>query len=340
MSAHAARTLGKATAARAPRSGSRRQRGAVAVFIAPFLALFLLVFVAPIVYSAVQSLYARRSSGALGLGGVTTKFVGLANFREVLHSGVYWQGMGRVFLFGVVQVPFMLLAALALALALDSIAARGVAAFRTAYFLPYAIPGVVAALLWSYLYIPQLSPYTKGLDSIGLHPDFLGPHLVLWSIANITTWSYTGYNMLIIFASLKTIPAELFEAARMDGASEWTIAWRVKVPSVRRALVLTGVLSIIGTLQLFTEPTVLDSISDSVDKNYTPTMYAFTAAFSDSDSGLASAASIVVALIAGVLSVLYYRFTTGKADACPPPRRAAPAAPGSPGPPGRSWACC
>jgi multiple sugar transport system permease protein len=292
----------------------RRQRGAVALFVAPFMALFLLVFAAPIVYSVVQSLYSQVDSGPLGLGGVGTKFVGFANFQTVLHSGDYWRGMEHVFLFGIVQVPFMLIAALALALALDSIAARGVAAFRMAYFLPYAIPGVVAALLWSYLYIPQLSPYTKLLSSIGLHPNLLGPSLVLWSIANITTWSYTGYNMLIILASLKTIPQELFEAARIDGASEWAIAWRVKVPAVRRALVLTGVLSIIGTLQLFTEPTVLEGISFGVNNTYTPTMYSFTAAFSNGDNGLASAASIVVALIAGVLSVVYYRVTSGKAD--------------------------
>jgi multiple sugar transport system permease protein len=311
MSAHAPAAGRTAKAAFRPR---RRQRGAVALFVGPFLAMFLLVFAAPIVYSAVQSLYARRATGPLGLGGVTSRFVGLANFREVLGSGDYWHGMGRVLLFGAVQVPFMLLAALALALLLDSVAARGVAAFRAAYFLPYAIPGVVAALLWSYLYIPQLSPYTRVLASIGIHPDFLGPGMVLWSVANITTWSYTGYNMLIILASLKTIPGELFEAARIDGAGEWTIAWRVKVPSVRRALVLTGVLSIIGTLQLFTEPTVLEGISHGVTSTYTPTMYAFTAAFSNSDSGLASAASIVVAVLAGMLSVAYYRITTGKAE--------------------------
>jgi multiple sugar transport system permease protein len=292
----------------------RRQRGAAALFIAPFMALFLLVFAAPIVYSVIQSLYSQVDSGPLGLGGVVPKFVGFANFQTVLHSGDYWRGMEHVFLFGIVQVPFMLIAALALALALDSIAARGIAAFRMAYFLPYAIPGVVAALLWSYLYIPQLSPYTKILSSVGLHPNLLGPGLVLWSIANITTWSYTGYNMLIILASLKTIPQELFEAARIDGASEWVIAWRVKVPAVRRALVLTGVLSIIGTLQLFTEPTVLEGISFGVSNTYTPTMYSFTAAFSNSDNGLASAASIVIALIAGVLSVVYYRVTSGKAD--------------------------
>jgi multiple sugar transport system permease protein len=283
-----------------------RQRGAVLLFVGPFLALFLFVFAAPIVYSAAESLFSRQTSG-LGLGGATTRFVGLANYHRVLTDATFWHGVGRVFLFGVVQIPVMLIGALALALLLDSVAARGVSAFRAAFFLPYAVPGSVAALLWAYLYIPQLSPYSAALSSIGIHVQFLGPSTVLWAIANITTWTYTGYNMLIIYSSLKAISPDLYEAARIDGAGEWSIALRIKVPAVRNALVLSGVLSIIGTLQLFTEPTILQSISTTVDINYTPTMFAFNAAFASDDTGLASAASIAIAVLAGILSVIYYR---------------------------------
>jgi multiple sugar transport system permease protein len=288
------------------RSSKIRQRGAVFLFVGPFLVLFLFVFVAPIIYSAVESLFSRQVSG-LGLGGSTTVFVGFANFEKVLTDSTFWHGAGRVFLFGVVQIPVMLVVALAFALLLDSIAARGVAAFRLAFFLPYAIPGSVAALLWAYLYIPQLSPYSALLAHIGLHPQFLGPDTVLWAIANITTWTYTGYNMLIIYATLKAINPDLYEAARIDGASEWAIALKVKVPQVRNALVLTGVLSIIGTLQLFTEPTILESISTAVNSTFTPTMYSFNAAFTSDNAGIASAASIIIAAMAGFLSVIYYR---------------------------------
>jgi multiple sugar transport system permease protein len=218
-----------------------------------------------------------------------------------------------VFLFGVVQVPFMLFAALALALALDSIAARGRGGVPHGLLPALRDPGRGRGAALGVPVHPAAEPVHPAV-LLGLHPNLLGPGLVLWSIANITTWSYTGYNMLIILASLKTIPQELFEAARIDGASEWKIAWRIKVPAVRRALVLTGVLSIIGTLQLFTEPTVLQGISFGVTSSYTPTMYTFNAAFANSDSGLASAGSIVIAVIAGALSVAYYRLTTGKAD--------------------------
>jgi multiple sugar transport system permease protein len=293
----------RAASSRPPRT---RQRGVILLFVGPFVALFLFVFAAPIVYSAVESLYSRRASG-LGLGGAKLTFVGLDNFRQVLTDTVFTRGVGRVFLFGVIQIPVMLIGALALALLLDSVAARGVSAFRAAFFLPYALPGSVAALLWAYLYIPQLSPYSAVLSRLGLQVQFLGPSTVLWAIANITTWTYTGYNMLIIYASLKAISPDLYEAARIDGAGEWSIALRIKVPAVRNALVLSGVLSIIGTLQLFTEPTILQSISTTVDINYTPTMFAFNAAFTSDDTGLASAASLVIAVMAGILSVIYYR---------------------------------
>jgi multiple sugar transport system permease protein len=132
-------------------------------------------------------------------------------------------------------------------------------------------------------------------------------------MANITTWSYTGYNMLIIYSSLKSISGDLYEAARIDGASELTIARRIKVPAVRNALVLTGVLSIIGTLQLFTEPTILSGITPTVDGQFTPTMFAFNAAFQDGNTGLASAASLILAVLAGVLSIGFFRITTRRA---------------------------
>src|SRR5213079_3093585 len=102
-----------------------------------------------------------------------------------------------------------------------------------------------------YLYDPSLSPIVKGFSSLGLgSPDFLGPQTVLWAIANIATWTYAGYNMLIIFAALQAIPSEIYESARVDGCSGWRVAWSIKIPLVAPALILTCIFSIVGTLQL------------------------------------------------------------------------------------------
>ena len=128
-------------------------------------------------------------------------------------------------------------------------------------------------------------------------------------MANITTWSWTGYNMLIVLSALQAIPRDQYEAARLDGASELAVALRIKLPQIGPALVLSGTLSIIGTIQIFNEPRVLQRISTSVSSDYVPTMAALRAAFQDNDFNSAAAMSVVIALIAGVLSLLYYQLT-------------------------------
>lgn len=280
------------------------------MLIAPFLVLYALVYAAPIVYSAVQSLYTMRNSGGLGFGGVKRVFVGLENYRNVLTDPTFWAAVERIALLGVVQVPVMLLLAVVLALLVDSGAVRAMAFFRLVYFLPYAVPGVIAAILWAYLYSPNLSPIVSGFSGIGIHVSFLGEHVVLWSIANITTWSFTGYNMLIAWSALQAVPRDLYEAARIDGASEIAIAWNIKLPFLRPALILSGTLSIIGTMQTFNEPTVLSQVSNAVTSRYVPTMAALSEAFGRNDFSRAAATSVVVAAIAGVLSLVFHRVTS------------------------------
>ena len=305
-------TAQSASAGARPRRASvlRSQRRAAAWFVVPFMVLYAVVYLAPIVYSVVQSLYSRRNTSSLGFGGIETIFVGLKNYASVVEDQEFWASLVRIFLLGVVQIPVMLLVAVVLALLLDSANVRGAKVFRLLFFLPYAIPGVVAGILWSYLYGPTLSPIVAAFDDVGLSVNFLGQRVVLWSIANIILWSFAGYNMLIALSALQAIPRELFEAARIDGASEWQLALLIKLPHLRPALILSGTLSIIGTLQTFNEPQVLSVISPFVTSKYVPTMAALDAAFGRNDFGLAAATSVVIALIAGVLSLIYYQVTT------------------------------
>lgn len=286
------------------------QRRAAALLIAPFFVLYALVYLAPIVYSAVQSLYTQRSRGGLGFGGTERVFIGLGNYQTVLADSTFWSSLARILLLGAVQVPIMLLTAVVLALLIDSEAVRAVAFFRLVFFLPYAVPGVIAAILWAYLYSPNLSPIVSGFAAAGVHVSFLGQDTVLWSIANIATWSFTGYNMLVAWSALQAVPRDLYEAARIDGASERAIAWHIKLPHLRPALVLSGTLSIIGTMQIFNEPTVLSQVSNAVTSKYVPTMAALSEAFGRNDFSLAAATSVVVAVIAGILSLIYHRVTS------------------------------
>jgi multiple sugar transport system permease protein len=283
------------------------------LFLLPFGVLFILFYIVPIIYAIYQSLFQSQRSG-LGLGAATTSFNGLGNYLDVVRDQSFWTSVGRVLLYGIVQVPVMLILALLLALLLDSAVVHLKAFFRVAFFVPFAIPGIIAALLWAFFYQPVFSPIDKGFQALGLPaPDFLGPGTVLWSIANIATWTYAGYNMLIIFAALQAIPPEIYESARVDGCTGWRLAWNIKIPLVSSALVLTCIFSIVGTLQLFAEPQVLAAISNNISTSYTPVFYAYTTAFSNNNYYYAAALSVVLAIITCIFSFSVLRVTQRQA---------------------------
>lgn len=294
------------------RARRRRQARIGWMFLAPFALLFTLVFLIPIVLSVKESFFAARTvgGGLYGGGGTVNTFVGFSNFSYVLSNGEFWDGMLRTIVFGLFQIPIMIGGALLLALLLDTLVVRRVGPFRLSYFLPYAIPGVVAAMVWLYLYTPELSPIVRGLQALGIPVDFFSPHVMLASMANITTWTFTGYNMLIFLAALQAIPAELYEAARIDGATGWQIVRRIKMPLLRSAALLAILLSIIGTVQLFNEPTIMRAGEGNgwMGLSYTPMMMAYNTmmgSLTPGGDGMASAISVVIALVAGGLAVLY-----------------------------------
>jgi len=282
--------------------------GAIIAFVLPFGILFLLFYVLPIGYAVYQSLLVVEREGTFGEA--TEVFGGLTQYALVFQSSPFWTSVGRVLAFGVVQVPVMLGLALLFALLLDSPLLRGKKFFRLAFFVPYAVPGVIAAIMWGFLFSPNLSPFQELTKQV----DFLGADLVLWSIANVVTWVFVGYNMLIIYSSLLAIPAEIYEAAVLDGAGQGRIAWSIKIPLVRPALILTAIFSIIGTLQLLAEPQVFRSFSSAVTSTYTPNMTIY-ATSSIPNVNLAAAFSVVLALATFILSFTFLRITRKKAEA-------------------------
>lgn len=288
---------------RAVRARQRRNNLFGWVFAAPFALFFAATFVIPIVVSVYQSFFQSKVAGGGPYGGGerVTVFVGLENYQQVVTSSAFWTGIGRVVLYAAFQIPVMIGAALVLALVLDSYLVKRVTVFRLGYFLPFAIPGVVAAMVWLYIYSPQLSPLS-GLLGV----DFFSRNVILASMANMTTWTFTGYNMLVFLAALQAIPQELYEAARLDGATGLQVATRIKIPMVSGAALLTVLLSIIGTIQLFNEPTIMASSQAWMGSSYTPMMLAYsTMMTSPGDQHLASAVSIVMAVIAGLLAAVY-----------------------------------
>ena len=284
------------------------------LLLAPFLALFILTFLLPIVVAIGSSFTKVTRRGLFGEEGVTSEFAWFSNYAQALADGNFIASIGRMLLFGVVQVPVMIVLCTVLALMLESASAKWPGFFRAAYFLPYGVPGVIATILWSFLYVPGLSPLFDIAAVFGVTPDFLGADTVLWSIANIVLWSYTGYNMLIIVAQLKSIPVELYEAAKVDGASTLRVATSIQLPLIRPALLLTTVFSIIGTLQLFAEAQVLQSVAPAIDSQYTPNLSAYTTAFAYNDYNVAAAQAVLIALVAFALSFAFLKLTNRKSQ--------------------------
>ncbi|MBT1172244.1 sugar ABC transporter permease [Bifidobacterium sp. MA2] len=308
---HAANAAGDRRSSKPKRSdAAKREHRTGWAFMAPFAILFALVFILPIFWAIYSSFFRQvaEGGGAYGGGKLVNKFVGLQNFQYVVTSATFWSGIGRVLLYTLIQVPVMIIAALVLAMLLDSYIVKRVTVFRLGYFLPYAIPGIVASIIWVFLYNGQISPIVKGLAAIGVNVDFFAKNIVIGSMANITTWTFTGYNMLIFLAALQAIPHDLYEAARIDGANGLQIAWHIKLPNVRAAALLAMLLSIVGTIQLFNEPEIMSVSDPSISKSFTPMMmalYTSRGTLTPSGDGPASAIAIVMALIAGVLAALY-----------------------------------
>ena len=262
------------------------------LFMGPFAVVFVVVFVVPVLYAVWISLFQHRMVGG-------TVFVGLANYRRLVADGQFWSSVRRVVVFTVVQVPIMLCLSALMALALDSLRLHGMRFFRISTFLPYAVPAVVSALVWGFMYGAKYGLVGSLNAWLGTHVDVLQPSVLLAAIGNINTWEFTGYNMLIFYSSLSTVPRSLYEAAAIDGASEWQVVRRVKLPELRGSLAITVIFSIIGSFQLFNEPSVMQNMvpGNAITTYYTPNMYAYNLSFSGNQSNYAAALAIVMAAL-------------------------------------------
>jgi multiple sugar transport system permease protein len=279
------------------------------LFLAPFLTVFVAFYLTPVFYAIYLSLFIRKR---VGIGPAKEVFGGLANYIRAIQDGDFLNGLKNMFVFGVVQVPVMLGLAIILALLLAESRGIFMKICRTAFFMPYGIPSAIGALIWGYLYSPNLSPFNQVLGAFhGGTIDFLSPGVVLYSIANIVTWTWTGYNMVTLFAALQNIPPELYEAAKVDGASPWDIVRRIKIPLLMPTLKLLFIFSVIGTSQLFTEAFVLRPLGYVAD-NITPNLYLYLTAARDANYSYAGALAILLAVLIFVISGPFLRRISSK----------------------------
>ncbi|GGU21532.1 ABC transporter permease [Streptomyces lavendofoliae] len=287
-----------------PGAARRRVRNAPYLFLLPAGLLFAVFFALPIGYAVWLSLHRIEVKGlGLGRGARQEVWAGLANYTAALTDSELARGALRILGYGAIVVPVMLGLALLFALLLDTERVRARSFSRLAIFLPYAVPGVVAAMLWGFLYLPDVSPFHYALDAVGLpRPDLLDGGPLFLALANIAVWGGTGFNMIVIYTSLRSIPAEVYEAAKLDGATPLQIALRIKIPMVAPSLVLTFFFSIIATLQVFSEPTTLRPLTNGIPTTWSPLMKVYNDAFVGGNVHAASATAVVLAVATFVLS--------------------------------------
>jgi multiple sugar transport system permease protein len=262
------------------------------------MVVFAFVLVAPVVYSIYLSLFKEQLIGG-------TSFVGVANYAQALADPQFWDSLGRVTLFLLVQVPIMLGLALVAALAIDSARLQFSSFFRISLFLPYAVPAVVAALMWGFIYGTKFGLIGNLNDVLGTDIAPFSQNLILASIGNIVTWEFVGYNMLIFYSALKVIPNELYEAADLDGAGTFRVIRSVKLPAIRGSIVIAGIFSIIGSFQLFNEPNILKPLApNAISTYFTPNMYAYNLSFAGQQFNYSAAIAIIMGIVTMVIAYI------------------------------------
>src|SRR5687768_1967142 len=226
-------------------------------FLAPALLLIGVFFFLPVAASLLLSVTDFDLYGIADPG--NTRFVGLQNYSKLLQTPDFWTALRNTFYFAFVGGPLTIAVALGAALLLSSKLVRFKGLFRTIYFIPFVTSLVAVAIVWRYLYHTRYGLFNYALGAVGVAPvDWLGdPRWAMPAIILMAVWKNFGYNMLILIAGLQSIPAELYEAAELDGASAWRRFWHITVPMLAPTLLFVAVITMIGYFQLFAEPYVM-----------------------------------------------------------------------------------
>ena len=226
-------------------------------FVAPALAVICVFFFLPVAAALVLSLTDFDIYALADLGNL--RFVGLRNYLDLVATPLFWKALLNTLYFVVVGVPLSLCVSLVTALLLNARATRLRGFFRTALFAPVVTTLVAVAVIWRYLYNTRYGLLNYALGFAGIDPiDWLGdPRFAMPAIILFAVWKNFGYNMVILFAGLQTIPQELYEAARIDGATYLKQLRYITLPMLAPVLALVSILTVAGYFQLFAEPYVM-----------------------------------------------------------------------------------
>ncbi|MDQ3478034.1 MAG: sugar ABC transporter permease [Pseudomonadota bacterium] len=285
----------------------RRGSKAGWAFAGPALAMLTLFFVVPVLLAFLLSLtdfdlYALADAADL-------RFIGFGNYGDLLQTPLFWKALGNTFYFVIVGVPLSIGLSLGAAMLLNGVASSLVGFFRTALFAPVVTTLVAVAVIWNYLLHTRYGMLNYGLEALGIDPvDWLGdPNWAMPAIILFAVWKNFGYNMVILLAGLQTIPNDLYEAARIDGANGWDRFRHVTLPGLGPMLLLVSVLTMAGYFQLFAEPYVMTQ-GGPVESTVSVLYFMYEQGFKWWNLGFASAVAFILFVIMFVLTAIQYWF--------------------------------
>jgi multiple sugar transport system permease protein len=227
------------------------------LFLAPALVVLGVFFLLPVLAALGLSLTDYDLYALADIRNL--RFVALGNYWELLHRPLFWSALGHTVYFVAVGVPLSMGASLGAAMLLNSPLAAAKPFFRTALFAPVVTTVVATAVIWRYLFNTKYGMANYVLGLVDIHPvDWLGdPHWAMPTIIAFAVWKNFGYNMIIFLAGLQAIPPDLYEAARIDGASPWRQFRHITLPMLKPTMLMVGILTVSGYFQLFAEPYVM-----------------------------------------------------------------------------------
>lgn len=283
-----------------PRKGDLR---AALLFIAPAA----LGFVAFYLWPTIRGIYLSFTEFSL-FG--APEFIGVENYTAIAQDALFWNSMKVTVWYVVLNIGFQTAIALGLAVLMHRLTTSGL--IRGAILLPYLIANVVVALLWFWMLDYQIGIVNTLMDWVGLSriPFFGSEDWAIPTIAFVNVWRHMGYTALLIFAGLQTIPASVYEAAAVDGSSEWKTFWRITLPLLRPVLVLVLIVTVTGSFQVF-DTVAVTTGGGPVNASRVIQVYIVERAFERSDFGYAAALSVVLFVILATVAWAQNRFLRG-----------------------------
>jgi len=267
-------------------------------FLAPFILIFVLFWIWPIGYSAYLSLLNTR--------GAVYSFNPEMNWGRLLLDPAFSNALKNTLIFMVIQVPIMMVLATLLAVALNSSLLKARGLVRFAFFAPVVVSEVAYAAIFRLMFNADLGIVNTTLASLGL-PEVAwlsNPVSAMAVIIMAVTWRWVGYNTIIILSGLQSIPQDIYEAAEIDGVSRIKQFLRITVPLLKPVLIFASVLSIIGSLQLFTEPFLITDRGGPGGATETLGLFVYRQGFNQFNFGYASAAAYALAALAVTFSAI------------------------------------